>query len=104
MHDTSHPTSRPAAHADARPAGGPARTLRVALFAGMAAAAGSRAVEIAWEGGTVAGLRRRLVAAHPALADLLARSAVAIDDAYAPDDAVVPDGAGVAIIPPVSGG
>jgi len=92
MHDT--PPSR------ATPSG----TLRVALFAGLAAAAGSRTVEVAWDGGTVAGLRRRLVAAHPALADLLARSAVAIDDTYAAEDAVIPAAAGVAIIPPVSGG
>jgi molybdopterin converting factor small subunit len=80
------------------------RTLRVALFAGLAAAAGRRVLEIEWEGGTVAGLRRRLVAACPGITPLLARSAVAIDDAYATDDAVVPAGAAVAIIPPVSGG
>jgi len=92
MHDTSPPRAAAAG------------TLRVALFAGLAAAAGARAVEVAWEGGTVAGLRRRLVVDHPALADLLARSAVAIDDAYAPEDAVIPAGGRVAIIPPVSGG
>lgn len=79
-------------------------TLRVALFAGLAAAVGRRFVEIEWEGGTVAGLRRRLMAAHPGITPLLARSAVALDDAYAPDDAVVPAAATVAIIPPVSGG
>jgi molybdopterin converting factor small subunit len=79
-------------------------TLRVALFAGLAAAAGRRCVEIEWDGGTVAGLRRRLAAAHPEISPLLARSAVALDDAYATDDAVVPAAAAVAIIPPVSGG
>jgi len=52
----------------------------------------------------VAALRSRLVAEFPSIAPLLARSTVAIGDAYVTDDAVVPRGALVAIIPPVSGG
>jgi molybdopterin converting factor small subunit len=104
MHPTDHDTDHSTDHTTDQRSAVPARWLRVHVFAGMAAAAGSRTMEVAWEGGTVAGLRRRLVAAHPALAELLARSAVAIDDAYAPDDAIIPDGAAVAIIPPVSGG
>lgn len=79
-------------------------TLRVALFAGMAEQAGSRVCEIDWQGGTVADLRRALAAARPAIASLLARSAVAIGAAYARDDAPVPPRADIAIIPPVSGG
>ena len=78
--------------------------LRVALFAGMAEAAGTRRAEIPWRGGTVADLRAALAAAHPAVGPLLARSAVAIGDRYAADDAEVPAAADVAIIPPVSGG
>lgn len=78
--------------------------LRVALFAGMAATAGRRSVEVPWEGGTVGDLRDRLAAACPEIAGLLARSAVAVGDRYASDDESVAATADVAIIPPVSGG
>lgn len=78
--------------------------LRVALFAGMAATAGRRVVELSWGEGTVADLRDRLAAACPELAGLLSRSAVAIGDRYAADDEAVAATAEVAIIPPVSGG
>ena len=84
--------------------GGAARRLRVALFAGMAEAAGTRTAEIDWAGGAVADLRAALEAAYPAIGPLLARSAVAIDNRYAADDGRVPPAADVAIIPPVSGG
>ena len=92
--------------ADDGPRGGPAGRdrLRVALFAGMAEAAGGRVAEIDWRGGSVADLRADLAAAYPAIGPLLARSAVAIGNRYAPDDAAVPVAVDVAIIPPVSGG
>ncbi|MFM8291478.1 MAG: MoaD/ThiS family protein [Planctomycetia bacterium] len=79
-------------------------TRRVALFAGMADAAGTRSAEIHWRGGSVADLRADLEAAYPAIGGLLARSAVAIGNRYATDDADVSPAADVAIIPPVSGG
>jgi len=79
-------------------------TLRVAMFAGMAEAAGTRVAEIDWRGGSVADLRADLAAAYPSIGPLLARSAVAIGNRYATDDAAVPAAADVAIIPPVSGG
>jgi len=78
--------------------------LRVALFAGMAEVAGRRTVELAWDGGTVADLRRRLAAACPALGPLLAQSAVARGDRYAGDPEPLAAGDDVAVIPPVSGG
>jgi molybdopterin converting factor small subunit len=81
-----------------------ADTLRVSLFAGMAATVGRRSVELAWEGGTAASLRSRLAAEFPAIAPLLARSTVAIGDGFVTDDSQVPCDADVAIIPPVSGG
>jgi len=80
------------------------KPLRVALFAGMAEAAGRRSIELAWEGGTVGDLRTRLAAACPAIEPLLARSGVALGDRYALDTEVVPAAGEVAIIPPVSGG
>ena len=91
---------------DDAPRGGAAGRdrLRVALYAGMAEAAGTRVAEIDWRGGSVADLRADLEAAYPAVGPLLARSAVAIGNRYATDDAAVPAAADVAIIPPVSGG
>ena len=78
--------------------------MHVALFAGVAVAAGSRQLEIEWQGGTVADLRRMLARRWPAVAPLLARSAVAVGGRYAADDERVPQAAEVAVIPPVSGG
>lgn len=78
--------------------------VRVALFAGMAEAAGRRTVEVAWTGGTVADLRRSLAGACPELGPLLARSAVACGDRYAADSEPIAAGDDVAVIPPVSGG
>ena len=49
-------------------------------------------------------IQGKLAADFPAIAPLLARSAVAIGDGYVTDDSRVPCGADVAIIPPVSGG
>ena len=82
----------------------PAGRLRVALFAGMAEAAGRPTAEIDWNGGTVADLRRTLAAACPELAPLLARSAVARGDRYVADSEPISAGDDVAVIPPVSGG
>ena len=79
-------------------------SLKIAVFAGLAELAGGRTVEIAWTGGTVAELRRALIAARPEAGPLVARSAVAVGSRYVADDALVPVGADVAILPPVSGG
>lgn len=56
------------------------------------------------EGATVADLRRRLAADYPALAELLKRSAIAVDNDFADDSHVLPANAEVALLPPVSGG
>ena len=78
--------------------------VRVALFAGMAEAAGRRSLDVAWQGGSVAELRRAVAEAVPAVAELVGRSAVARGDRYAADDEPVAAGEELAIIPPVSGG
>jgi molybdopterin converting factor small subunit len=78
--------------------------LRVAVFAGMAEAAGRRTLELDWNGGTVADLRRGLKATFPELGPLLDRSAVACGDRYATDGEPIAVGDDVALIPPVSGG
>lgn len=56
------------------------------------------------EGATVADLRRRLAADYPALAGLLERSAIAVENDFADDSRVLPTNAEVALLPPVSGG
>jgi molybdopterin converting factor subunit 1 len=53
---------------------------------------------------TVAGLKRALAEAHPALAPMVPGLMIAVDAEYAPDAAPIPPGAEVAAIPPVSGG
>lgn len=78
--------------------------LVVTLFAGMAEIVGSRHLEIDWNGGTVADLRREILAARPAIGPLLTRSAVAVAGRYAADDRSIAAGTDVALIPPVSGG
>ncbi len=79
-------------------------TVRVALFAGMAEAAGRRTLDVAWRGGSVADLRRAVAEAVPAVAPLVTKSAFARGDCYAADDEPVAAGDELAIIPPVSGG
>ena len=79
--------------------------VRVALFAGMAEAVGCREVEIEWPGGSVADLKAALGRRWPAIAPLLARSAVAVGGRYAGDGLALAAGTpDVAVIPPVSGG
>lgn len=56
------------------------------------------------DGATVADLRAALVRAHPAMAPLWPRLAVAVDGAIVGDQTPLRDGAEVALLPPVSGG
>lgn len=60
-------------------------------------------VEVA-DGATVAQLRRRLREDVPALASLLDRCVVAVDEEFANEDVVLGETSEVALIPPVSGG
>ena len=83
---------------------GAGQRLVVTLFAGMAEIVGSRRLEIDWKGGTVADLRREILADRPAIGPLLSRSAVAVAGRYAADDRSIAAGTDVALIPPVSGG
>lgn len=90
--------------ADRLPPSAAGAPLAVILFAGMAEIVGARRLEMPWDGGTVADLRRELAAARPALGPLLARSAVCVAGRYAADNVIIAVGAEVALIPPVSGG
>lgn len=55
-------------------------------------------------GATVGALLEVVRARHPALAEVLPRCRIAVDQAFTGADATVPDGAEVALIPPVAGG
>jgi molybdopterin converting factor subunit 1 len=80
-------------------------TVTVRLFARARDLAGADALVVELPAGaTVAQLRGRLAERCPALAALLARSALAVDGEFAREDQPL-DGAGeVALLPPVSGG
>ena len=81
------------------------RTVSVRLFARARDLVGAEVLAVPLpEGGTVGDLRRALAAACPALAPLLGRSAVAVNQEFAAEDVVPREGAEVALLPPVSGG
>jgi len=52
----------------------------------------------------VAALRRALEAAHPALARMGRRAAVAVNETYARDGEPVREGDVIALLPPIAGG
>jgi molybdopterin synthase catalytic subunit len=79
--------------------------VRVRLFARARDLVGSEAVDLDLAAGATAGdLRRRLAEARPALAGLLERSALAVNNEFADDSLTLPLSAEVALLPPVSGG
>jgi molybdopterin synthase catalytic subunit len=78
--------------------------VHVLYFAGARDAAGTSRETLAEVPATVADLRRALAAAHPALARILPRCRISVDQAFAEDGDALRDGAEVALIPPVAGG
>jgi molybdopterin converting factor subunit 1 len=80
-------------------------TFDVRLFARAKDLAGVESVRLELPAGaTVAELRRRLADEVPALAGLLGRCAIAVNNEFAEDGILLPAGAEVAVLPPVSGG
>ena len=80
-------------------------TVTVILFAAARDLAGADSLALDLPAGaTVADLRAELARRVPALAKLLAKSAVAVNHDFVEDDRVLAPGDEVAIIPPVSGG
>jgi len=78
---------------------------RVRLFARAKDLTGASSVTLDLpEGATVGQLRRRLAEEQPALAALLERSALAVNDEFAEDDWTLLAEAEIALLPPVSGG
>jgi MoaE-MoaD fusion protein len=78
--------------------------IKVLYFAVAREAAGLDEETLPAGAASVAALRAVLSARHPALARVLPRCRIAVDQAFAVDADPVPDGAEVAVIPPVSGG
>jgi molybdopterin synthase catalytic subunit len=78
--------------------------ITVLFFAVAREAAGRDSESLAAWPGTVGELRGSLQDRHPALAGVLHRCRLAVNQEFAQDGDPVPDGAEVAVIPPVSGG
>ncbi|MBI1832429.1 MAG: molybdopterin converting factor subunit 1 [Planctomycetes bacterium] len=77
--------------------------MTVLLFARVRDIVGSARIEFE-DAATVGELRRRLATRFPQIADLVKKSAIAVNDEFADDAAAIPRGAEVALLPPVSGG
>jgi molybdopterin converting factor subunit 1 len=81
------------------------RLMTVLLFAAARDLAGAESVSVELSpGATIAALRAELARRVPALAGLLAKSALAVNHDFAEDDRVLQPTDEVAVIPPVSGG
>jgi molybdopterin converting factor subunit 1 len=79
--------------------------VRVLLFARARETAGADTVELRLPiSATVAELRSRLAIQIPALASLLAGSAIAVNREFAEDSIALRENDEIALIPPVSGG
>jgi molybdopterin converting factor subunit 1 len=79
--------------------------VHVRLFARAKDLVGAETVSLELpEGAHVNDLRRKLTGDHPALAALLERSAIAVDNEFAENEVVLSAGAEIALLPPVSGG
>jgi len=79
--------------------------IRVRLFARAKDLAGSETIGVTLpERATAGDLRRQLAVECPALAGMLPRSALAVNEEFADDALPLPADARVALLPPVSGG
>jgi molybdopterin converting factor subunit 1 len=81
--------------------------VQVLYFASSREAAGTSSQELELPSGATTGaLRAALLAAHPALTDLMGSCVLAVNQEYvAPDtEVVLRDGDEIALIPPLSGG
>jgi molybdopterin synthase catalytic subunit len=78
--------------------------VHVLYFAAAREAAGLAKEKLAEAPATVADLRRALERAHPALARVLPRCRIAVDEEFVDDAAPIPDGVEIAVVPPVAGG
>ena len=78
--------------------------VRVLYFAAAREAAGLKEEELLSPPRDVSELRLLLAKRHPALARILPRCRIAVDEEFAKDETPILDGACVAVVPPVAGG
>lgn len=79
--------------------------IKLLLFAAAKEIVGANQLVIELsDGDNVAALKAAVNKKHPAIADLVARSAFSVDQKYASDETLIEDSSEVAMIPPVSGG
>jgi sulfur-carrier protein len=79
--------------------------VRVRLFARARDLAGTDALSVEVKPGADVGeLRRQLAELRPALASLLERSVLAVNQEFARDDQTLTADSEIALLPPVSGG
>lgn len=77
----------------------------ILLFASARELAGQTKIEVELDAGAdVSALKHSLAQQHPALAEIVGKSAVSIDQEFAPEQTIIGDSAELALIPPVSGG
>jgi molybdopterin converting factor subunit 1 len=79
-------------------------SVRVLYFAACREPAGTSSEQLDVGGRSVDDVVRAIVALHPALAPLVPRCRVAVNQTFAKGHDVVPDGAELALVPPVAGG
>jgi molybdopterin converting factor subunit 1 len=79
--------------------------VRIRLFARAKDLVGADTVTLTVSAGaTIGDLRRELAKEYPALASILQRSALGVNDEFADDSLTVAADAEIAVLPPVSGG
>ncbi|HZV07955.1 MAG TPA: MoaD/ThiS family protein [Gemmataceae bacterium] len=79
--------------------------VQVRLFARARDLAGTDSLRVELsDKATVADLRGRLASDYPALAGLLERSALAVENEFAADSLTLTEDSEIALLPPVSGG
>ena len=83
----------------------PFSVVEVRLFARARELAGAPSLQVqVHDGIDVATLKAKIGAEYPVLAELLARSAVAVNRTYADNHTPIAAGDEIAVIPPVAGG
>ena len=79
--------------------------IKVLLFAEMSEKVGAREIELELENdATVATVKATLAQQYPSAVELISRSVISVDHAYANEQQLLSSGMEIAVIPPVSGG
>ncbi|PAD25667.1 molybdopterin converting factor subunit 1 [Niallia circulans] len=76
--------------------------IQLLFFAGVKETIGKEAMELEWQGQTIAQVKEYLLSAFPSLS--LQGVMVAVNEEYALDEDTVEENDTIAFIPPVSGG